>query len=691
MVNPGVAESLRRVGRDLRSWTAGEAAPVLAARAAAGIAAAMLVVQLLGLPAWGESAIIGAWLGGVGLLTPGTRTEPGVPLLIGLSSAGGLLLGSLGHPVLLVAAAAVYALVLTFISSISQATGVMLTVSGIPFFLADDLTEHAAPWAAAAAVCAGAAVQALGALLPPRYRWAHDRGILAGAWLALADEAEALAGDPNAPFATEALAEAARELDRRRALPASVKEARAQIYAVSAAIGRVASARARADAREADTVAFHSEALLLAARLLRHFADEITARSPAALDWDELLEGLARHPVATSTGTIPTEISGLLRTLHDTEGYASRIATGSDDVIADPALAYATGQAREAFSRLRGRLHRRDPVVHHSLRRAGVIALATGLGFAWPSDHGYWIPLTAWIVLQADFAGTLTRGVTRALGTFGGVVAASLLSLVVPHEPVWLSLAVLVFSLLAYWVRPVSMLVFAAAVAAFTVFQIDLSGDDPLLGALDRGVSTAIGASLAIGFYMLAPTWQTRRLGDLLAELVNAYSDYARLALDRQAHPGDYDAKLMHAVIDAVRAKRAALATAADQAKAEPVTSVSPLSADALGAEEALSRAGRALVAVNASVSKDEAAALPGVEDFAAAVEAAYRRLAALAAGAPSPGPVDLSEAARRLDAELAEGDKETRTRRNVMRWELDNLVEALDDAGLLMAGWNTA
>src|SRR5690606_37073825 len=202
------------------------------------------------------------------------------------------------------------------------------------------------------------------------------------------------------------------------------------------------------------------------------------------------------------------------------------------------------------------------------------------------------------------------------------------------------------------------------------------------------GASTALGASLAIGFYILVPTWQTRRLGDLLAELIDAYSDYVRLVLDQQAHPRDYDAKLMHAVIDEVQTKRAALTTAADQAKAEPVGGRGPLSSSVMGAEEALSRAGRALVAVNASLGKGEAKPLPGVEEFAAAVDAAYRRLSALARGAPSPGPVDLSEAARRLDEQLAEGDSETRARRSVLRWEIDNLVEGLEDAGLLMADW---
>ncbi|WP_199042228.1 FUSC family protein [Glycomyces salinus] len=689
MLNPGIAESFRRVGHDLRAWTPGEAAPVLAVRAACGIAVAMVVVQALDVPGWGAAAVIGAWLGGVGLLTPGTRTEPGLPLLIGLVGAGGVALGAIDHPVPLVAAAAVYAAALTFLGSVSNATGVTLTVSGLAFFLASHLVADTDALAAAIAVCGGGAVQALMALLPPRYRWAEDRRILAGAWRSLADDAEALADDVDVPFRTEALAEAARELDRRRALPSAIVDARSQMYAISTAIGRVASARARANARDSDTVEFQSEALRLAARLLRHFAAEITAKRPVALDWDELLEGLAQNPVATSTGTIPVEISGLLRVLHDTEGYAARIATGSDEVVADPALRYARSQVRESIAQLAARLRWSDPVVHHSLRRAGVIALATAVGVAWPFGHGYWIPLTAWLVLQADFAGTLTRGVTRAVGTFGGVVAASLLSLVIPHQAMALSLVVLAFALLAYASRPVSMLVFAAAVAGFTVFQIDLSGDDALGAAVDRASSTALGASLSIVFYMLMPTWQTRRLRDRVADLVDGYSDYARLALDRQAHPADYDAKLMHAVIDEVRDKRAALATAADQAKAEPVAGPGPLSADAVGAEAALSRAARALVAINASVGRGEAEGLPGVDDFSQAVDAAYRRLAALARGEDPPLPVDLEEAARRLDGQLADGDAETRARRSVLRWEIDNLIEALDDAGHLMADWH--
>ncbi|HLU29540.1 MAG TPA: hypothetical protein VKZ65_13955, partial [Glycomyces sp.] len=190
MVNPGVAESFKRMGGDLRSWNLGEAAPMMAARAALGLALVIVAMLALGLPGWGGAAIIGVWLGGVGMVTPDTRTNPSMPLLIGLVGAAGVLLGAIEHPVLLVAGSAAYALTLTFLGSISNAAGVTLTVSGLVFYLSDHLTEHTGVWTAALAVFAGGAVQALVSLLPPRYRWAHDRMLLAEAWRALADEAE---------------------------------------------------------------------------------------------------------------------------------------------------------------------------------------------------------------------------------------------------------------------------------------------------------------------------------------------------------------------------------------------------------------------------------------------------------------------------------------------------------------------
>jgi hypothetical protein len=94
---------------------------------------------------------------------------------------------------------------------------------------------------------------------------------------------------------------------------------------------------------------------------------------------------------------------------------------------------------------------------------------------------------------------------------------------------------------------------------------------------------------------------------------------------------------------------------------------------------------------VNATLGRDEEAkGLAGVDAFADSLDTAYLRLAALARGVAPPRGIDLSAAAHRLDLRLAAvEDRDTRTRRSVLRWESDNLVEALDDAALLMADWN--
>ena len=96
-------------------------------------------------------------------------------------------------------------------------------------------------------------------------------------------------------------------------------------------------------------------------------------------------------------------------------------------------------------------------------------------------------------------------------------------------------------------------------------------------------------------------------------------------------------------------------------------------------------------MAVNATLGRDEeGVGLAGVDAFADAVDAAYMRLAARARGAAPPRGADLTQAVNRLDLRLAAiEDRETRTRRNVLRWEADNLVEALEDTALLMADWN--
>ncbi|WP_025273547.1 FUSC family protein [Haloglycomyces albus] len=689
MVKAGIQRSGAQIRDNIKSWTPNEVTPYLAVKCAVGMAVAMGITAALGNPSWSIALMIGAWLGGVGLVTPTARSQASTPLLIGIAGSVVVVLGAITHPLPLLLASAAFAVVMTYVGTIGPNIGATSITVGIVFFLSEQITADTTPFIAALAVAGGCGIQALLTFMPPYQRWTTDRAYLAGAWKALADEAAELAENPEAPLTREEVLTATDQLEHRRRLPESITAARNQIYEIVGAINRVSAARSRLSNTDPDAADLYSDALLLASQVLRTYAESITARKAVSPNWDELLQQLGRHPVATATGTIPVEIGGLLRVLHDADGYAARIISGNDDIISTGTVRHARSQMREGMGRLRTNLRLSSPTAHHAWRHGIVVASAQLIAlYFWPGTHGYWIPLTAWIVLQADYAGTLTRGTVRALGTAAGVLLASVISLFIPHlYPVILGM-VLLWATVAYLARPVSPMLWNAAVAAYTVFQIDLAGTDVITSGLERVSATLIGAGLALLLYLLTPTWQTRRLGDLLADLIDSYRDYARIVMDRQAHPVDYDANLMRTVIDNVRVNRQAVRTAVDKAAAEPVGGT-PESSDVTGVEDALNRAARALIAINADIGRKETTDIPEIDDFANAVDTTYMRLSARARGEAPPGTaVDLEAAAETLMTKLQNGSAASAGRRNVLGWEIQNLVEALQDTQLLVSGW---
>ncbi|MFC4337316.1 FUSC family protein [Salininema proteolyticum] len=687
MVKAGIRTSGRQVWDNIKLWTPSEVTPFLAAKCGAGIVVAMAVTLVLGTPPWSTALVIGAWLGGVGLVTPTARSTASTPLLIGAVGSLVVMIGAITDPVTLIAASAVFAVAMTYIGTLGPNIGATSITIGVVFFLADQVTVGTTPYTAALAVAAGCAIQALLTFLPPYQRWVTDRAHLAGAWRALADEAEELSRNPDAPLTQAAVVTATDQLEHRRALPESIQAARNQIYEIVGAINRVSAARRRLKASESDMAELYGDALKLAAQVLRTYATAITARKSVSPNWDELLRKLGEHPVATATGTIPPEIGGLLRVLHDADGYAARIISGDDEIVSTAAVAHVRDQVREGFHKLRKGMHLSSPTFHHALRHGLVVVSAQAIAlFLWPGTHGYWIPLTAWVVLQADYAGTLTRGTSRALGTAAGVAVASGLAIVVPHTTVAVSVMVMFWAMVAYLSRPVSMMLWNAAVGAYTVFQIDLTGVDVEAAAWERVSATLVGAGLALLLYLVTPTWQTKRLGDLLGDLIDSYRDYARMVLDRQAHPSDYDGRLMNDLVDAVRQNRQNVRVATEQAAAEPVGGRLE-STDVVGVEDALNRAARALIAINGDTERTDTADIPGIDDFAASIDGVYMRLSALARGErPPSNGYDLEGAVANLNQSLSEGPSATAGRRNVLRWEVENLVEALEDAAVLLS-----
>jgi uncharacterized membrane protein YccC len=167
----------------------------------------------------------------------------------------------------------------------------------------------------------------------------------------------------------------------------------------------------------------------------------------------------------------------------------------------------------------------------HALRLAVVVTLAAAVAHAIGFGRGYWLALTAVLVLRPEFSVTFTRGLGRAVGTFVGVGLATVVALLT-HPHGWTLVALVgVFVAVAGALFNASYAVFSVAVTGAVVFLLAGLDDDPTQTARDRLLATVLGAAIALGLYAVWPAWGRRRVADAVAELADATRYYVGLVL----------------------------------------------------------------------------------------------------------------------------------------------------------------
>ncbi len=683
----------KQVGRSTITWDSSAAEPLAAIRAAGSVAVVLLITHLLGYPGWGVAAIYGTWASGIPQLSPAVNSRPSLSLLVGGAVSLAIILGGITAPlpVVMVIAAALWAFIMAFIGAVDSTAGLVTTVCGVAFVLAPHLAVDINILAVAAATAGGALLQTAFSYLPPWRKYRVESQALADTYRALAVDATVLADAMNTSMSTEALHKLRELFDRRRKLPDPMRESVGALYELRTAIIAVAAARARLLERDPTAARQTARVLRNTTIALDILANGVERESRASADWEEQLDNAVDSAPGNETAhhfVAAQEVRRLQRAVHNTARLAERVSSTAPATSDVSRRARARSRAGEYWHALRANFTWRSPSLRHALRATITIGLATVAGLVWPAGHGYWIPLTAWIVLKPDFAATVTTGIGRMLGTATGATIASFLAIGIVTDPDVTVIVVGIYALAGYLTLPVSYTVYSAVLAGFAVFQIDLAGDSPISAAWDRGLCTLLGGGIALLLYALWPTWQTRRLPDYLATLIDAYRDYADVVLDMQARPAERNTQRLQRAIDEVRLKRANLLIAAEKAAAEPIGGPRPYSSDVLDVEASLEKAVRALIVLEGNVRAGDAAHLYGIDEFREAVTGEYARLAQWVRTS-RPGPrVDLDSALDDLDAALATGSDITTRRRRLLDWETDFIVEALTDSELIIAEW---
>ena len=149
---------------------------------------------------------------------------------------------------------------------------------------------------------------------------------------------------------------------------------------------------------------------------------------------------------------------------------------------------------------------------HYAVRLSATVTVAGLVQHFSGLPNGYWVPMTALIVLKPDFQQTFFRGVERVIGTVIGAGLATLLVRELPLELNTMGGLVVLFAWLGYTLINVNYALFAVFLTGYIVFLLDFGGLSTHVVALHRTVNTALGGGLALLSYLtvLVSRWHLR-------------------------------------------------------------------------------------------------------------------------------------------------------------------------------------
>ncbi len=139
----------------------------------------------------------------------------------------------------------------------------------------------------------------------------------------------------------------------------------------------------------------------------------------------------------------------------------------------------------------------------YSLMVAITLATTTELYRRLQFPSGYWIPMTALLVLKPGITDTVNRAIARVLGTIAGAILASFCIAHLHPSPVVLAGFTLLFAWLSYGTLNVNYALYSNCITGYIVFLLSLASAPGLLIAQRRALCTALGGSIALGVQLI--------------------------------------------------------------------------------------------------------------------------------------------------------------------------------------------
>ncbi|MDX2710103.1 FUSC family protein, partial [Streptomyces sp. PA03-6a] len=675
--------ALRRSAREgLRIERAG-LEPLVALRAAAGVAVVIGLSLWLAGPSVAASSAFGAFASGMATFQRSWRPRPVLALVAGTGLAVSTFLGYLAgaHWWVFVVLLAVWAFLAGMAWALGPTAGIVSSLTVAVMLVVITLpTSVLGAFGHALVIAAGGVVQAGLIVLFPVRRWGRQRDALADAFAAEADYARRLRHDPVAPFDPQPLMtarNAAVITDRQaRRRPAALRGKRVLAERIRPVLASLAdpAVGAAAEGPERDRA---RELLAAAASVLDAVARAVREAQPVRVP-PEADSVVLVDPVPEERLTGPARRTALRLVALLSEAVSS--ATGRGGSVSSDTAHLCRPSVAELLP-LATRTVRREarfdsPVFRHAVRLAAVTPAGYALGVALPLGHGYWAPLTSVLVMRPDFSQTYGRSVARFIGTLAGVTVATAVMQSFAPGPYPCAVLAVVSVALMYGLLRTGYLVSQVAASAYVVFLLGMAGSSWTQTVPDRVLLTLLGGMLAMAAYALFPAWETPRLRNRLADRIKATGRYAAAAMEAHAAPARGRREEVRAALLDARAAALAWDQAVARADAEPVRGRGLSRRTADGADAALSAMGRVPMLMEAHLPAPDADPVPDAAPFALHLRTAT---ADAATAVRERRPPDFAPVRATLDAwPPSDADRIVRRSAELLMETLDDLETAL-------------
>jgi uncharacterized membrane protein YccC len=171
---------------------------------------------------------------------------------------------------------------------------------------------------------------------------------------------------------------------------------------------------------------------------------------------------------------------------------------------------------REAVNHVATTVRRRrfaNSPVGYSLRLMVTVGVSTEIYRRLHFASGYWVPMTAMLVLKPGLLDTASRAIARTVGTIAGAWLVTVLVSHFPPSPAALAVFTVLFAWLSYATLNVNYATYSVCITAYIVFLLSLAQIPSAEIAQRRAFCTAVGGAIALTVRLVVIRW--RRIDDV--------------------------------------------------------------------------------------------------------------------------------------------------------------------------------